>query len=160
MKTNYAKKITIEELQEFMKGVGPNTKIFYGADSERYKHNGVWYADYFCVIVIHVDGCHGAKVFAEVSTEVDHDQKVDRPFNRLMTETQKVAELFLRTKDVFYDFLVEVHLDIAKDERWGSNCAAQAATGYIKGVCNLTPVLKNDSFAASFCADRGREFIH
>lgn len=36
----------------------------------------------------------------------------------------------------------------------------QAATGYIKGVCQVTPILKNDSFAASFCADRGREFIH
>lgn len=160
MKTNYAKKITIEELQEFMKGVGPNTKIFYGADSERYKHNGTWYADYFCVIVIHVDGCHGAKVFAEVSTEVDHDQKVDRPFNRLMTETQKVAELFLRTKEVFYDYLVEVHLDINSDDNYGSYCAAQAATGYIKGLCNLSPVLKPNAFAASFAADRGKEWIN
>lgn len=154
----YGKKITIEELQDFMKGVGPDTTIYYGSDSVRYKDHGVWYADITCVIVIHIDGCHGGKVFAEVTKEKDYDQKVDRPFNRLMTEAQKIAELYLRTKEVFYDYMVEVHLDINSEESAGSFCAAKAAVGYIQGVCNVTPILKPDAFAASFGADRGGDF--
>lgn len=155
---HYDKQIAIEALQKYMENVGPDTKIFYGADSTRYKTNGIWYADYTCVIVIHIDGCHGGKVFAEVSREKDHDQKVDRPFTRLMTEAQKVAELYLRTKEVFYDYLVEIHLDIASNESMGSFCAAKAAVGYIQSLCQVTPLLKPDSFAASFGADRGADF--
>lgn len=151
------KKIDFDEVKDFMKEMGPDTKVFFGADSERYKKNGKWYADFICVIVVHIDGCKGGKIFAEVTTELDHDQRKDRPFNRLMTEAMKVAELYLRTKEAFYDFETEIHLDIASDEAQGSHCAAQAAVGYIRGTCNMTPRLKPDSWSASFCADRARE---
>jgi predicted RNase H-related nuclease YkuK (DUF458 family) len=162
-----AKKIDIEEIREFMTRCGPGTKVYIGTDSERFKNQGVWYADYITAVVIHVDQNgvkRGAKVFGEVSRERDYDQRKDRPFNRMMTEAKKSAEMYLKLKEVFYDFEVEVHLDISSVETNGSNVAAQAAVGYIKAMCNVTPILKSKegygggtSFAASFAADRLKE---
>jgi predicted RNase H-related nuclease YkuK (DUF458 family) len=161
-----AKKIDIEEIRAFLAGCGPDTKVYIGTDSERFKNQGVWFADYITAVVVHIDGSRGAKVFGEVHRERDFDQRVDRPFNRMMKEAMRSAEVFLMLKEVLYDFEVEVHLDISADEMNGSNVAAQAAVGYIKGMCNVTPILKSKdgfgggpSFAASFAADRLKEFL-
>lgn len=158
------KRIDLEEIRAFLTKCGPDTKVYIGTDSERFKHEGVWFADFITAIVIHIDGCKGARVFGEVTREKDYDQRKDRPFNRMMTEAKKSAEMFLKCQELFYDFEVEVHLDIAADESNGSNVAAQAAVGYIKAMCNVTPILKSKdgfgggpSFAASFAADRLKE---
>lgn len=152
-----ARKIDIEEIRAFMANMSPETKVYLGCDSERFKSKGVWYADYILSVVVHVDGRKGCRIFGEVQREKDYDQKVHRPFNRMMTETAKVAELYLKMKDVFYDFEVEVHLDINPNENFGSSCAAQAAIGYIRGMCNVTPMVKPNAFAASYAADRLKE---
>jgi len=49
---------------------------------------------------------------------------------------------------------VEVHLDINPDEMHGSSCVVQQAIGYIRGTCNVIPMVKPDAFAASYAADR------
>jgi predicted RNase H-related nuclease YkuK (DUF458 family) len=86
-------KIDIEEIRQFMSTMGPETKVYIGCDSERFKSKGVWYADYILAIVVHMDGRRGCKVFGEVQREKDYDQKVNRPFNRMMTEAAKAADL-------------------------------------------------------------------
>ena len=35
----------------------------------------------------------------------------------------------------------------------------QQAIGYIKGTCNVTPMVKPDAPAASFCADRLKRIL-
>jgi predicted RNase H-related nuclease YkuK (DUF458 family) len=163
------KKIDIEEIRSFLANCGPATKVYIGTDSERFKNQGVWFADYITAVVIHMandaGGFRGGKIFGEVHRERDMDQRVDRPFNRMMKEAMRSAEIYLLLKEVLYDFEVEVHLDISADEINGSNVAAQAAVGYIKAMCNVTPILKSKdgfgggpSFAASFAADRLKEF--
>ena len=152
-----AQKIDVEEIREFLKTCGPETKAYLGCDSERFKNKGVWYADYILAVVIHIDGCKGARVFGEVQRERDFDQKVNRPFNRMMTEAMKVAQLYLDLKEVLYDYEVEVHLDINPNENYGSSCAAQSAIGYIRGTCNVVPLVKPNAFAASYAADRLKE---
>jgi predicted RNase H-related nuclease YkuK (DUF458 family) len=52
------------------------------------------------------------------------------------------------------DRYVEVHLDINPDEKYGSSCVVQQAIGYIKGTCNVVPMVKPRAFAASYAADR------
>jgi predicted RNase H-related nuclease YkuK (DUF458 family) len=152
--------IDIEELTAFMETCSPETKVYLGCDSERFKKDGVWYADYILAIVVHIDGHRGARIFSEVQREVDVDHHKARPFNRMMTEAYKVAALYMKLKDVFYDFEVEVHLDINPKESHGSNCAFQAAVGYIRGTCNTTPKCKPEAFAASYAADRAKELMH
>lgn len=148
------KKINIAKVKDFIDAQGPNTKIYLGADSERMRIDDVWYADYTLAVVIHIDGCHGCKIFGEVQRERDYDYKKSKPSIRLMNEVYKVSELFQRLADVLEDRHVEVHLDINPNEMHGSSCVIQQAIGYIKGTCNLTPMVKPRAFAASYAADR------
>lgn len=146
--------INIEEVKAYIESQGPNTKIYIGGDSERFKLHGEWYADYTLAIVVHINGKHGCKVFGEVHRERDYDQKKNKPRMRLMTEVYKIADLYLKLKEVLEDRDVEVHLDINKDEVHGSSCVLNEAVGYIRGMCNVIPMVKPNAWAASTCADR------
>ena len=149
-------KIDAEEVAQFIAQQGPGTRIYLGADSERYRVNRVWWAEYTTVVVIHVNGNNGCKIFGEVDRERDYDQKIDRPSMRLMNEVYRVSELFQRLAPVLADRPVEVHLDINPDEMYGSSCVVQQAIGYIRGTCNVIPMVKPNAFAASYAADRLR----
>lgn len=148
------KKLNLEEVKAFIEAQGPETKIYLGADSERFEIKGVWYADYTLAVVIHIDGCHGCKVFGEIHRERDYDQKKSKPSMRLMNEVMKVSDLFQSLSGVLEDRYVEVHLDINPNELYGSSCVVQQAIGYIKGTCNVVPMVKPKAFAASYAADR------
>jgi predicted RNase H-related nuclease YkuK (DUF458 family) len=150
------RKFNIEEIINFINAQTPETRIYIGVDSERIKVGQVWYADYTAAIVVHIGGNNGCKLFGEVTRERDYDQKANRPNTRLMTEVYKVSELYLKLADVLEDRLVEVHLDInPKDEHASSNVVSQAI-GYIRGTCNVVPLVKPEAFAATYAADRFR----
>jgi len=155
--------LNLDEVKTFIELQSPETKIYIGADSERYQKiiNGrnEWFADYILVVVIHIDGCHGCKIFGEVQTERDYDKRASRPSTRLMTEVYKVAELYLKMEEVLEGRDVEVHLDINPNELYNSSIVVQQAIGYIKGVCSVTPKVKPQAFAASYAADRFKSFI-
>jgi predicted RNase H-related nuclease YkuK (DUF458 family) len=153
------KKINLNEVRAFIKAQSAETKIYLGADSERVNINGTWFADYITAIVIHIDGCHGCKIFGEVVRERDYDQKQNKPAIRLMNEVYKVSELFQVLQDVLQDRYVEVHLDINPNELYGSSCVVQQAIGYIKGTCNIVPMVKPNAFAASYAADRFKQVM-
>ena len=148
------KKLNLNEVKAFIEAQSPETKVYLGADSERINLKGVWYADYTLAIVVHIDGNHGCKIFGEVSRERDYDQRMNKPSMRLMNEVYKVAELFQNLSDVLEDKHVEVHLDINPNEMHGSSCVISQAVGYIKGMCNVVPMVKPNAFAASYAADR------
>ena len=156
------RKLDLDEVREFIEAQSPETKIYIGCDSERMKIDKVWYADYITAIVVHINGNNGCKLFGEVVRERDYDQKQSRPRYRLMNEVYKVSELYLRLADVLVDRNVEVHLDINPNEMTGSSCVINEAIGYIKGTCNVIPLVKPQAFAASYAADRlkGLSLIH
>jgi predicted RNase H-related nuclease YkuK (DUF458 family) len=104
--------------------------------------------------VVHYDGNRGCKIFGEVVRERDFDQQKDKPRMRLMNEVYKIAELYMKLAEVLEDRIVEVHLDINPDEHHGSSCVINEATGYIRGMCNVVPLVKPNAFAASYAADR------
>lgn len=150
-------KIDFDELKQFIDAQSPATKIYIGADSVRYRKGKDWYADYTLAVVVHMDGRHGCKIFGEVQTEPDYDQKNSKPALRLMNEVYKVAELYQKIVDVIGEREVEIHLDINPDERYNSSIVIQQAVGYIRGVCNVIPMVKPQAFAASYAADRLKE---
>jgi hypothetical protein len=152
-------KIDLEAVQQFIEQQGPNTRIYVGGDSERYSIKHDWYADYTLAIVVHVNGNNGCKIFGEVQTERDWDQKRDRPKMRLMNEVMKIADLYLKLQEVLKDREIEVHLDINPVESHGSNCVINEAVGYIKGMCNVVPLVKPQAFAASYAADRLKDVL-
>lgn len=147
-------KIDVEFVKQFIRSQSKETKVYFGADSERLKIDGVWYADYCLAVIVHIDGKHGCKIFGEVIRERDWDNRPSKPINRLMTETYKIADLFLKIEDALEGRNFQIHLDLNKSEEFGSSCAVQQAIGYIRGVCNVTPCVKPDAPAASFAADR------
>lgn len=151
--------MNIAQVKDFIDKQSKETKVYLGADSERVKVDGVWHADYTLAVVIHIDGCHGCKIFGETIREKDYDHKKDRPAMRLMNEVMKVAELFQKLEDVLEDREVEIHLDLNPKEIHGSHCVVQQAIGYIKGTCNITPKIKPTAFAASYAADRLKHVI-
>jgi predicted RNase H-related nuclease YkuK (DUF458 family) len=148
------RKIDIDQVVEFIQAQPEGTKVYLGADSQRYRENRVWWAEYTVAVVIHIAGRHGCKIFGEVSCERDYDQKVDRPSMRLMNEVYRVSEMFQRLAPALEDREVEVHLDINPDEMYGSSCVIGQAIGYIRGTCNVIPMVKPKAFAASYAADR------
>ena len=149
-------KFNIPQIKEFIDRQGPDTKIYIGVDSERIKRDKVWYADYTAAIVVHIDGKHGCKLFGEVTRERDYD-RVDRPNTRLMMEVFKVSELYLKLAEVLEDRTVEVHLDINPDESYTSSNVVAQAIGYIRGTCNVEPLVKPRAFAATYAADRMKD---
>ena len=149
-------KIDIDIVEKFIAQQGPDTRIYLGADSERFRESRVWWAEYTTVVVVHINGKHGCKIFGEVDRERDYDQRSDRPSMRLMNEVYRVSELFQRLALVLADRTVEVHLDINPNEMHASSCVIQQAIGYIRGTCNVIPMVKPQAFAASYAADRLR----
>jgi len=149
-------KIDVEQVRNFIEAQGPDTRIYLGADSERFKHNRVWWAEYTVVVVVHINGNNGCKIFGEMTQERDYDQRADRPSMRLMNEVYRVSDMFQRLAPVLEDRPVEVHLDINPDEMYGSSCVVSQAIGYIRGTCNVIPMVKPNAFAASYAADRLR----
>lgn len=147
------KKFDIPAIKAFIEAQTPDTKIYIGVDSERLQVNHAWYADYTAVVVVHINGDNGCKIFGEVSRERDYD-RVDRPNTRLMTEVYKASELYLKLADVLEDRHVEVHLDLNPDDHYASSNVCGQAIGYIRGTCNVIPMVKPRAFAASYAADR------
>ena len=154
------KKINVEEVKQFILNQSPETKIYIGGDSERFLIDNVWYADYTLAIVVHYGGNRGCKIFGEVVRERDFDQQKDKPRMRLMNETFKIADLYMRLAEILEDRHVEIHLDINPNEHFGSSCVINEATGYIRGMCNVIPMVKPHAFAATYCADRLKEILY
>lgn len=146
--------MNMNEVIAYIETCSPTSKIYIGSDSERFKLKGKWYADYATVVVVHIDGKHGCRIFGEVTRELDYDRKVNRPALRLMNEAYKVQELYYKLQEAIGDRFFELHLDINPDERYGSSCVVTQAIGYIIGTCNIEPKVKPFAFAASIAADR------
>lgn len=151
--------LNINEVREYITNESTSSKIYIGADSERFKKNGIWYADYAVVVVVHKNGKNGCKIFGEITRERDYDQKPGRPSIRLMNEVYLAQNMYSKISDVIGKRQCEIHLDINPDERYGSSCVVNQAIGYIKGTCMIDPMVKPNAFAASICADRLKELI-
>ena len=154
-----AREFNIDEVREFISNSSEATCIYIGADSERYRKDEVFFADYTVAIVIHHDGKHGCKIFGKVDTERDFDNRHDRPAMRLMNEVYRASQMYLDLAEAIGDRHCEVHLDINPDVVHGSSCVIQQAIGYVRGVCNVVPLVKPEAFAASYAADRLKEIL-
>lgn len=148
------KKLDLDQVREFIINTSLSSKIYIGSDSVRYKKGEVWYAEYATVVVVHYDGKRGCKIFGQLESEKDYDQKRDKPRLRLMNEVIRTANLYINLEEAIGVRHAEIHLDINPSEKYGSSCVISEAVGYIKGMCNVVPFVKPDAFAASIAADR------
>jgi hypothetical protein len=149
-------KIDKQEVIDYIKKCSKESKIYFGADSERVMVNGQWKVDYLLCIIIHIDSKHGGKVFGQIERDHDYDAKLSRPKLRLMNEVYPISNLYLEFAEEIEDYDVSIHLDLNPMPVHGSSCAVSEAIGYIKGVCGLDPVVKPHAWAASNVADAVR----
>lgn len=143
----------IEELVDLLYSLTPDTKIYIGTDSVRFRKDGRWYAKFASVCVVHMNGNKGCRVFTHRSIEPDYDVKKNRPSTRLMNEVMKSCELYIQLVPFIDEFDVEIHCDVNTDPKHGSNCVATQAAGYVLGVTGVEAKMKPNAFAASFAGD-------
>lgn len=144
----------LNEVRTFIQNEPLESKIYIGCDSEVFKRHDKWYIDYYSVVVIHKNKHNGCKVFGKKVTEIDFTKDKKKPLYRLMQEVYKASELYLDLQEAIGDREVEVHLDLNPSKKHVSNLIVEQAIGYIKSTCNVVPMIKPNSWAASSVADR------
>lgn len=142
-----------EELLNLLMECNDDTKVYLGCDSIRMVKNGKKVAKFAAVVIVHMNGNKGCRIFPHITYEDDYDLKPNRPKMRMMNEVRKVCDLYMQVGPLIDDFKVEIHLDISLDPKNGSNCAATEAAGYVLGMTGIEPMLKPNSWASSFGAD-------
>lgn len=158
-------RIDADEIRDFIeKHSGKNTKLYIGVDSQAFrttkvdpvtkKVKSVNMADYYMVVIVHKNGRNGCKLFYEKVTEPDYSKEAKNPSYRLLQEVYKVAELYQRLGDLAHEYEIEVHLDLNPNKKYASSSVVAQAVGYIKAACNVVPLVKPDSWAATHAADR------
>jgi predicted RNase H-related nuclease YkuK (DUF458 family) len=152
----FKKKIDMKELNQYLSSCMEGTKIYMGCDSRVFFKKGERLINFTSVIVVHVGGKHGGKLFYEHDIEKDYSVSRKKPNPRLMREVQLVADLYLRMLDDAEHCLdkdIEIHLDINPDKDALSSMVVNEAVGYIRGMCQMEPLIKPEAWAASCVAD-------
>jgi len=144
----------LAEVKSFIEKQSEQSKIYIGCDSDAFVTKRGKFADFYLVVVIHIEQSHGCKIFGEKFTEQDFTIDKKKPTYRLMKEVYKASELYLELAEVIGIRDVEIHLDINRDERHASSLVLDQAIGYIKGTCNIIPIVKPDSWCATHVADK------
>jgi hypothetical protein len=128
-----------------------DSKIYIGTDSKRkVAFKGVYNVIFTTVIICHIDGKKGCKVFADV--EVKRDYRGDLQA-RLLEEVDNAIKCYQLLKDLVDSREIQIHLDINSNKKFKSNTVAKAAQGWVRGVCGFDPIFKPHAFAASTAAD-------
>ncbi|MCP4437525.1 MAG: hypothetical protein GY810_01015 [Aureispira sp.] len=142
--------IDLQEVREYIKGCSPETAIYVGSDSKCFSRNKERMVAYITVVVIHIDGNKGAKVFKGLDTE-KHFGSLRQ---RLMTEVGYAATAAYEIAEAVGSRPFEVHLDLNPNPYYKSSQVVKEAMGYILGTVGFKPHVKPESIMASNCADR------
>lgn len=131
---------TIEEAKQAIATSSPESRIYLGTDSLRYSKGGRKFARYTTVIVLHVDGNRGGKLFEHTTTMEDYGSLKQRMLNEVMLTVQHGLEIV----DYVGDRDFSIHIDINSNARYASHVALKEARGYILGTFGFEPQFKID----------------
>jgi predicted RNase H-related nuclease YkuK (DUF458 family) len=138
-----------DEAREAIRKSSPQSSVYVGCDSIRYKKNGLWYAKYSTVVVLHMDSKHGCQLFHETVDLPDYGNLKQR----LMTEVQFATNAVLEILPELGKRHLEIHLDLNPNPVHKSNIAVKEALGYVQGQLGITAHIKPASWAATHAAD-------
>jgi predicted RNase H-related nuclease YkuK (DUF458 family) len=142
---------TVEEIQDAIRKSSPSTKIYVGCDSKIVMRGKR--ARFATVVVLHLDGRHGGKLFSIIDEEPIYGSP-RTPKMRLLTEAYKAIDIASKIAEVVGDRHFEVHLDFNLSDQHKSNVAVKEATAYVLGTIGIQPKFKPHAFAASTAADK------
>lgn len=139
----------ISEARQAIIDSSESSAVYLGCDSIRFKKNGLWFAKYSTVIILHKDGRHGGSIFFDSVEMQDYGVIKQRMLNEVSFAVQHASEII----DVIGDRKFEIHLDINPDPKHKSNSALSEAMGWVRGQFGNVVKCKPHSFAATHAAD-------
>ena len=137
-----------EDAKEAIRASSPESSVYIGCDSIRFKKQGVWHARYATVIVVHKNSNNGCQIFYDAETIPDYGGLK----NRLLTEVNYAVMAAMDILPDLGDRHLEVHLDVNPDPKHKSNVACKEALGWVLGM-GLEPKIKPEGWAATHAAD-------
>jgi predicted RNase H-related nuclease YkuK (DUF458 family) len=139
----------IEQAKQAILDSSPQSSVYIGCDSIRFRKNKQWYAKYSTVVIVHMDSKKGCRLFHESIDMPDYGNLKQR----LLTEVNYAVAAATEIIDVLGDRHMEVHLDINPSPKHKSSIAVKEALGWVKGSLGIDAKIKPDSFAATHAAD-------
>lgn len=131
----------LEEVKEYIKNCSQESSIYIGCDSKRFGRKNKRFVAYACVILIHLDTKHGAKMFKFERVERDYGSLRQR----MMNEAIMACGIGYEVREVCGDRTFEIHLDINPDKRHKSSVALKEATGLVLGMFGENPKVKPEA---------------
>jgi predicted RNase H-related nuclease YkuK (DUF458 family) len=145
-----------EEAKQAIIDSSPQSSVYIGCDSIRYKKKNQWYAKYSTVVILHMDSKKGCRLFHESIDMPDYGNLKQR----LMTEVQLAVATASEIIEVIGDRHMEIHLDLNPSPAHKSNVAVKEAIGWVRGSFGFDPMIKPESFAATHAADHAVRKLH
>lgn len=146
------KKNWIEEAKEAIQASSPESSVYIGCDSKRFKRKNVWHARYMTVIIVHKDSSKGCQLFYNEQVLQDWSE-TKSPKQRLLNEVMFCVNAALEVVEIIGERHYEVHLDLNPSQKYKSNAAVKEALGYVRGNLGVEAKIKPDAFAAMHAAD-------
>jgi predicted RNase H-related nuclease YkuK (DUF458 family) len=145
-------KTWIEQAREMIRASSPESSVYIGCDSKRFKRRGLWYARYMTVIIVHKDSSKGCSLFYD--SQIMQDWGSDKsPKQRLLNEVMFAVNAATEVLEDVGNRHLEIHIDINPNPRYKSNVAVKEALGYVKGNLGIDAKIKPLAFAAMHAAD-------
>ena len=141
----------LNEAKEAIRNSSLQSKVYVGCDSKRSRTTGE--VRYATVIILHIDGKHGGKLWSFIDNEIDY-APVTSPRMRLVNEAYKAVDIAAQIVDTVGSRHFEVHLDLNTNPKYKSNLAVKEALGYVLGVLGFSAKLKPEAWASSSAADK------
>ena len=145
-----------EEAKQAILSSSPQSSVYIGCDSIRFRKNKQWYAKYSTVIIIHMDSKKGGRLFHESVDMPDYGNLKQR----LLMEVQLAVSTATEIIDVIGDRHFEIHLDINPNPNHKSNVAVKEALGWVRGSLGVDAKIKPSAFAATHAADHAVRHLH
>ena len=145
-----------EEAKQAILSSSPQSSVYIGCDSIRFRKNKQWYAKYSTVIIIHMDSKKGGRLFHESVDMPDYGNLKQR----LLMEVQLAVSTATEIIDVIGDRHFEIHLDINPNPTHKSNVAVKEALGWVRGSLGVDAKIKPSAFAATHAADHAVRHLH
>lgn len=139
----------IDDAREAIRSSSKDSSIYIGCDSLRFKKNGLWYAKYSTVIIVHMDSKKGCRLFHDSVSMQDFGVIKQRMLNEVMFAVNAALEII----DDIGDRHFEIHCDINPSPKHKSNVAVKEALGYVRGNLGVEAKIKPHAFAAMHAAD-------
>ena len=139
----------IEEAKQAILDSSPESSVYIGCDSIRFKKNKMWYAKYSTVVIVHMDSKRGCRLFHESVDMPDYGNLKQR----LLTEVQMAVTTATEIVEVLGNRHMEIHLDINPNPKHKSSVAVKEALGWVKGSLGIDAKIKPCLLYTSDAAD-------